>query len=321
MLRRVIIMYVILSCSVAVIGQELNSGPAYQTLLINNPGLSGSEGESILRISYINYYPGRHFNLNSGSVSYDSYIPALHGGTGAYISEDYLGGIVNDLKGGLSYAYFLRAGKNLYINAGLSASVFHRGYSFADAVLPDQIDGVGGVSLPSAESLDARGKTVFDLGAGFILISGKYSGGLAVSHLAEPELYSSVSYTEKIKRLITIHAESEYKLGDGGILKAQPLLLGEFQGGYFSAGAGASLVSRGIAVNALLYVDNRKNTDLQAGVALKLKSISIFYNYLFNLKSGNTMLPVSLKQQAGLSMSLSNVEKRKETGTINFPKM
>jgi len=314
-------MSVILSCSVVVAGQELNSGPAYQTLLVSNPGMSGSEGEGILRISYINYYPGRHFNLNSGCVSYDSYISSLHGGTGVYIAEDYLGGIVNDLRGGLSYAYFLRAGKNLYINAGLSASIFHRGYNFADAVLPDQIDGVGGINLPSSETLDARGKTVFDLGAGFILISGKYSGGLAVSHLAEPELYSSGSFTEKIKRLITIHAESEYKLGDGGKLKVQPLLLAEFQGGYFSAGAGSSLVSRGFAVNAILNVDNRQNTDLQAGIALKLKSVSIFYNYVFNLKSGNTMLPVSLKQQAGLSISLSNVEKRKETGTINFPKM
>ena len=31
-------------------------------------------------------------------------------------------------------------GKDLFINAGLTASVFHRGYNFGNAVLPDQID-------------------------------------------------------------------------------------------------------------------------------------------------------------------------------------
>ena len=47
-----------------------------------------------------------------------------------YISNDYLGGIVNELRSGLSYTYFLQAGKDLYINAGLSASFFHRGFNY-----------------------------------------------------------------------------------------------------------------------------------------------------------------------------------------------
>ena len=79
--------------------------------------------------------------------------PYLHGGAGFYLSDDYLGGIVNDLRGGFSYAYFLQAGKDLFINAGLSASVYHRGYNFGNAVLPDQIDPLGGVSFPSSEML------------------------------------------------------------------------------------------------------------------------------------------------------------------------
>ena len=62
--------------------------------------------------------------------------PALHGGAGFYLADDYLGGIINDFRGGLSYAYFLQAGKDLFINAGLSASVFHRGFNFEGAVFP-----------------------------------------------------------------------------------------------------------------------------------------------------------------------------------------
>ena len=104
-------------------------------LLMDNPALSGSEGDGVLRMSYLNFYPGNSFNLNSVYLSYDSYFPGLHGGTGFYLSEDYLGGILNDLRGGFSYSYFLQAGKDLFINAGLTASFFHRGYNFGNAVL------------------------------------------------------------------------------------------------------------------------------------------------------------------------------------------
>ena len=122
-------------------------------MMINNPALAGSEGDGVLRLSYLNYFPGNNFNLHSVYFSYDSYFPVLHGGAGIYITDDYLGGIINDIRGGLSYAYFLKAGKDLFINAGLSASFYNRGYNFNNAVLPDQIDPLGGVSIPSSESL------------------------------------------------------------------------------------------------------------------------------------------------------------------------
>ena len=53
---------------------------------------------------------------------------------------------------------FCRQGKTFYINAGLSASFYHRGYSFGKAILPDQIDPLGGVSFPSGETLTASGR-------------------------------------------------------------------------------------------------------------------------------------------------------------------
>ena len=157
-------------------GQSNEPGPGYQMLLKDNPAVSGSKGDGVLRLSYLNFYPGNNYNLHSVYLSYDSYFPSLHGGAGFYLTDDYLGGIVNDFKGGLSYSYFLQATKDLFINAGLSASVYHRGYSFEKAVLPDQIDPLGGVSIPSSEILANSGHTVFDIGAGFVFISGKLNG-------------------------------------------------------------------------------------------------------------------------------------------------
>ena len=93
-------------------------GPGYQLTLLGNPGLTGSEGEGSLRLSYLNFYPGNRFNIHSVNVSYDGYFPVLHGGAGFYISDDNLNGIINNLRGGFSYAYHFQAGRDLFISAG-----------------------------------------------------------------------------------------------------------------------------------------------------------------------------------------------------------
>jgi type IX secretion system PorP/SprF family membrane protein len=274
-----------------------------------------------MRMSYINFYPGNSFDLNSVCLSYDSYFPGLHGGMGFFISEDYLGGILNDLRSGFSYSYFLQAGRDLFINAGLTASVFHRGYNFGNAVLPDQIDPVGGVIFPSSETLENRGKTVFDIGAGILIMSGKLTGGFSVNHLSEPELSSSAVSTEKIDRKYTMNLSADFPLKRNGTVKIDPLVLVIKQGEYFSAGAGTSVESSHLAVNAVIFADNGNNLNVQSGFAFKFSVVSVYYNYMFNAVSGNSLLPLSLLHQVGLAFSLKNVEKRKAFKTINFPKL
>jgi len=322
MLKKPVLLLIIIICSAhEAVAQSIKAGPAYQMLLINNPALSGSEGEGVLRLSYLNYYPGNSYNLHSVCLSYDSYFPGLHGGAGFYLSEDYLGGIINDLSGGFSYAYFLQAGKDLFINAGLTASAFHRGYNFENAVLPDQIDPIGGVTFPTSEALDNRGKTVFDVGAGFMIISGKLAGGFAVNHISEPELSSSAFSTERIKRKYILNLSADLNLTGTGSLKIEPLLLAVRQGDYFSVGAGASLEGSHLAINAVVYGDNGNNMNIQSGFAFSYGLVSLFYNYQFNAITGNSLLPMSLLHQVGLTFSLNNVEKRNAIKTINFPKL
>jgi len=319
--KPVITLIIIIGISYSVNAQGISAGPYYQLLLMDNPALSGSEGNGILKLSYLNYYPGNSFNLNSARVSYDSYFPGLHGGIAFFLSEDYLGGIINDLKGGFSYAYFLQAGEDFFINAGLSASVFHRGYNFGNAVLPDQIDPVGGVLFPSSEVSDNSGKTVLDIGAGFLFIYGKLTGGFGVNHLAEPEISSSAVSTEKIKRKYSINMSGDFSLGSKSVLKLDPLILAVQQDDYLSVGAGASLESSNLAVNTVVFGDNGKNVNIQSGFSLKFNVVSVYYNYQFNVISGNSLLPFSLLHQVGLAFSLNNVEKRKAFKTINFPKL
>lgn len=301
--------------------QETDYGPGYQTMMINNPGLTGSGGDGILRMSYLNFYPGHGYNFHSVYSSYDSYFPEIHGGAGIYLSNDYLGGIVNDLRGGISYSYFLQADKDLYINGGLSASFYHRGFNFGKAVLPDQIDPFGGVTLPSSEVLDNRSRTLFDIGTGFVFISGKYFGGLSVLHLTQPDLGvgGANSANDKLKRKYMVHLAAEYVVNRINNINLQPVASAELQGSFFSAAAGASVGIRNLAVSSVFLLNNYGNMDIQAGLAAKRNNLSIFYNYRFNVISGTSFLPFSLMHQAGLALGLNNVEKRIKVKTIIFP--
>ncbi len=302
-------------------GQETDIGPGYQMMMINNPALTGSEGDGVLRMSYLNFYPGNSYNLHSVYLSYDSYFPALHGGAGLYLTDDYLGGIINDFRGGFSYAYFLQAGKDLFINAGLTASVFHRGYNFDRAVFPDQIDPLGGVSFVSSETLTSYGRSVLDIGAGFLFIYKKFLGGLSMDHLAEPDLAGNGSPDERLKRKLLVHLSADLDINKSSNLRACPILFFGIQGSSASGGTGASFEAKHLTINVIMLGNNGNNIDLQTGFSFKAGGVSIFYSYRFNLKSGNELIPFSLLHQTGLAFSLNKVEKRNDVKTINYPKL
>jgi type IX secretion system PorP/SprF family membrane protein len=322
MLRQLIkIIIIIFFLPVYCFGQDTDTGPGYQMMMMNNPSLAGSGGNSELRLSYLNFYPGNNYNLHSVYFSYDSYLSGLHGGAGLYLADDYLGGIVNDIRGGISYAYFLQAGKDLFINAGLSASIYHRGFDFKNAILPDQIDPLGGVSLPSSETLASSGRTVFDIGAGFLFTSGSFTGGLSISHLAEPDLSAAGYSNERLKRKLLVHLSGDFTVNKEQDLKILPLTYFSLQNGFISGGAGASFEIKYIAVNMAILGDSGKNLNIQTGFSFSTGRITIYYNYRFNAISGNKMLPLSLLHQTGLAFSLNDVEKRNAVKTINFPKL
>jgi len=320
-LHCLLMLNILLLLSLAGYGQGQDEGPGYQMMLIKNPGMAGIDGKSTVRLSYVNFFPGNNYNFHSVYFSYDSYYQGLHGGTSVYITDNYLGGIINDLRGGVSYAYSLKAGRDLFINAGLSASVVHRGFNFSGAVLPDQIDPLGGISLPSSESLTSGGKTVIDIGAGFLFATGRFTGGLAVSHLAEPDLSFSGSSEAKLRRQLLIHVSGDFTPWSNHDLKLDPLVYAEYQKGYTNGGAGVSFGYRFFSVCTSFLGDTYKNLNIQSGFSFSAGRFYIYYNYRFNVISGNRFMPLSLLHQTGLAFSLNAVEKRNEGRTINFPNL
>jgi type IX secretion system PorP/SprF family membrane protein len=302
-------------------GQETDPGPGYQMVMMNNPALAGSEGTGTLRLSYLNFYPGNGYNLHSIYLSFDSYFQTLHGGASFYLAEDYLGGAVNNIRGGISYSYFLQAGEYLFINAGLTGSIYHQGYNFSNSVLPDQIDPLGGVTFPSAEALKASGSTVFDLGTGFTFIRRWLSGGLAIVHLTEPDLSYSGMQKDVIKRKLFVHLCGDLPLGKSRKLYARPVTYISYQGDYLLAGGGLSVENEHIGINLVGMGDNSGNVNIQTGFSFRAGIVRFNYLYRFNVVSENNLMPMSLLHETGLAFSLYDVDKRKSIKTINFPKL
>jgi type IX secretion system PorP/SprF family membrane protein len=289
---------------------------------MNNPAMSGSGETGSVRLSYLNFYPGNGYNLHSLYLTYDSYFKAINGGAAFYLAEDYLGGHVNNFRSGISYSYFLQAGEDLYINAGLTASVFHRGFNFTNSLLPDQINVAGGAAYPSSELLRSSGQTVFDIGTGIAFKSGRFSGGLAVLHLSEPDLSPESSMPEDIiKRKLYMHLCGDFPAGNQGKLFVRPIMFSGVQDGFFIAGAGASFEHEHIAVNAITMDDSAGNLNLQAGFSLQAGYVRLNYSYRFNVASDNLLLPLSMLHQAGIVFRLNNFDKRRQSNTIKFPEL
>lgn len=320
MRREFIILAGLLIQSSVIFSQETVYGPGYRTMLMYNPALSGASGDAVFRLAYLNFYPGNSLSLHSFYASYDSYFEELHGGTGLWIADDYLGGIINDARGGVSYAYSLRAGREFFINAGLSAGFFHRGLNFSSAVLPDMIDPAGGVVFPTAETLVSRSSTVFDAGTGFLFIYRKLLGGFSVNHLFQPDI-SDGSGTNRLKRKVHVNASWNIRIGENLNTVVRPSGFLETQGDYTGAGAGSSLETRVLAFNMIFMGDSNRNMNIQAGFSVKAGRLGVFYTYRFNVASANTLMPLSLQHQTGLSFGLNTVDKRNVPGTISLPEL
>jgi type IX secretion system PorP/SprF family membrane protein len=319
--KRFTLIFIILNLATYAFGQLFLPGLDYQSTMIGNPAMAGSEGNGMLRLSYQDLYPGNNFNLHSVSVSYDGYFQSLHGGAGFYLSDNYLGGLINDLKGGMAYSYFFRAGTDLYIGAGLSASFFHRGFNSEGVILPDQIDPVYGAINSSAEVLFSKGKTVLDLGTGFLFIAGKVFAGISVNHLAEPDIGTSDITHSKLYRQLIVNGSGEIDVTGSNSLIVKPLVRLEISRNSLSAAAGAAVETSHFSVNTAFIAGKEKNLDLVTGFSISIGNMFVFYNYRFNIAGGENLLPVTVMHNTGLAVSLKNVDKRKIVKTINFPKL
>jgi hypothetical protein len=295
--------------------------PSVSSMIVGNPGMAGVQGGGKLYFSYKNIYPGNRYNIYNLRAVFDGFFEGIHGGASFFVTNDKMGEIVDDLNTGFSYSYHFRAGDDFYVGAGLSASLFYRGYDFSGAVLPDQIDAVMGVVYPSGEIFVNRNIMRPDISSGVVLMFGNYYAGFSVAHLTQPSI-SGTDYGETLlRRKLIANFGGEIGLNDDVGLILRPVSAVGLGKELFSATLGASLEIPQLSVNSLLMYHNNDYLDLHLGVTATAGTVTLYYNYLFNILSYNNIFSVALHHQVGLSIGLYSVDKRKSFKTMNFSKI
>jgi type IX secretion system PorP/SprF family membrane protein len=286
--------------------------------LMYNPAYTGAAGVPVMNISAYTFFPGKGFGLRSVYASYDSYQPLLHGGAGLWISDDMLGEIMNDFRAGASYAYHLRAGRDLWFNAGLTASLIWRGIKSGSVIMPDDIDPFGGITGGSSEYYGSSGTVLFDLGTGVSFATGDWYGGLSVMHLTQPSMSDDNQERDRVRRLYTLTAGTMIRNGDGSF-SLSPSAMVMSQGSTVTAFLGTEAEYRNLFFGISLWHSFSGFTALQPSAGWGVDAVKIIISYSYIIGVGNTAFGSTAIVKAGLSLSFNNVEKSRVPHIIKLP--
>lgn len=319
-LRKAVICILLTTACLAAGGQDTWYGAMSGLHLMYNPAFAGSSGEGTMRISCYSFLPGAGFGLRSVYASYDDYSEKLHGGAGVWISDDMMGEVMNDMRTGLTYAYHLKAGRELYFNAGLTASLVYRGINRGAVTFPDDYDPFGGIISPPSETITDAGNMLFDTGTGISFSSGSWYGGLSVMHLTQPYLSTNQHKDNRLFRLYTLNAGTIFHIGHNDLdLCPAASLFVQDRNMIVYLGTVASM--RELSFGLAVWHVTSGFAAAESSVGWDSGSTTITISYSYNILGGGEAVMGTAVVRAGLSISFNNVEKRKAIHVIKLPEL
>jgi len=299
-------------------GQDTWYGSVSGMQMMYTPGFTGAGGAPSLNISAFSFLPGNGFGLRSFYASYDGYYNSLHGGAGVWITDDMLGDIMNDLRGGASYAYHFRAGRDVYITAGLTASVITLGIRSGSVILPDDIDPFWGFTGGGTEYISPAPVVRFDLGTGFTVSSGPWYGGVSVMHLTRPSLSDDDLDHNRIDRLYTFTGGMtiNQREKDISVMPSAAMLV---QGDRVTVYLGSEISWRELSGALSLWHVNGGFTSAGASAGWEVSAVKIMLSYNYILAGGGASFGGTAVARAGALLTFGNVEKRRAIHIIKLP--
>lgn len=224
--------------------QDIGFSQFYANPLYLNPGFAGSAVAPRISLSYRAQWPGLVSAFTTVSASYDQYINDLHGGIGAIVMTDRQGdhGALRTTMMGLMYAFRFQISREIYISAGLQASLVNNSLVWSEYLrFPSQIDRELGFTYSNAgvAQPDNTSRWSADFNAGAVVSSSKWYAGIAASHLTQP---NQAFYSEdRVPMKITVHGGGFFNVAEEarrqssiglGTPVVSPNLVYQYQGGF-----------------------------------------------------------------------------------------
>ena len=229
--------------------QDVGFSQFYANPLYLNPGFAGTAVAPRLSMTYRCQWPGLVSAFTTVSASYDQYFNDLHGGLGFIVMSDRVGdhGALSTNTLGAMYAFNFKVSRTINISAGLQVSLMNTNLRWDDYLrFPDQIDAEMGFSyITAAQEPGNRNKLAADFNFGAVVYSDIWYGGVALSHLTQPNV---AFYSEdRVPMKITVHAGGLFNVAEEarrqsslglGQPALSPNIVYQYQGGmhYFNYG-------------------------------------------------------------------------------------
>ena len=266
-----------------------------------NPAFTGNSRGSLIAMNYRNQWPGLNQAYVTYAVSYDQYFKDLNSGFGLSLLADDAGrGILRTFNIMGSYSYQVRISKSLSARFGLEAGFINPSLDWNKLVFLDQIDpefgftGPTGVPINSAEiQPENLSRFIFDTGAGVLLYSRRFYGGVSIKHLNNPDMGFFDNPLTAIERglplRVTAHIGGEipldgtnYRYSDPDVFLAPSILY--VRQGPFSQLSVGSILNVNQVYGGLWFRQAGRNPDaIIFLLGFKYEQFRIAYSYDFTI--------------------------------------
>lgn len=226
MKKYIIALFVFLVCYTFTKAQDPIFSQFYAAPLQLNPAFTGNSKGGLIAMNYRNQWPGLDQAYVTYAASYDQFVSELNSGFGLSVMADDAGrGILRTFNVMGSYSYQVQISKKLAARMGLEAGFINPTLDWNKLVFFDQIDPENGFTGPTGMPIASSevqpenlSRFIFDTGAGVLLYSDRYYGGVALRHLNSPDMGFFENPSTAIERglplRMTFHGGAEFPLTD-----------------------------------------------------------------------------------------------------------
>ncbi|MDG1716565.1 MAG: PorP/SprF family type IX secretion system membrane protein [Saprospiraceae bacterium] len=259
-----------------------------------NPAFVGNTVGPLVASNYRLQWPGFSLVYNTYMLSYDKFSPRFNSGFGTSILVDDAGdGALKTTKLSGLYSYRIFVRNETFIKFGLEMGLVQSRLDPSKLIFFDQLDpqygsvSPGGTTIPTQENISNIGTRFYpDVGAGIMIYSSKFYGGIGLKHLNNPDngfLDNIENIDLGIPTRFTLHAGMQIDLekGNNRLSSAfiSPNIVFVKQGPFHQINAGAH-IDFGAFFTGLWYRDTANNGDAVIGsLGVRSGIYKISYSY------------------------------------------
>ncbi len=214
---RNLLLFVCVFTSLGTSAQDPHFTQFYANPVYMNPAFAGSARCPRINLNYRNQWPALNKTYITYSASYDQHIDLISGGIGINVMNDKAGeGTLATTNISGIYAYQLNISRDFSIRLGLQATYVQKKLNWDLLTFGDMIDPRYGYIYETQETRPNENRSFADFSAGILAYSSTVYGGVAVSHLTQPDEAFIVEGTSELPRKITAHIGAMLPMGGSG---------------------------------------------------------------------------------------------------------